>query len=123
MRMSEAGRPASSNEPFVPRSDRPELKPDTRVGELTVRELLGVLEASSTTLKPAAAEFKYFKHEFWKYEHLKIELWKVEHPEIPIPQFPPGPDPRFAEIAQGIAGLREQVAKLASEVADLRRQR
>jgi hypothetical protein len=133
--MAEAGKPASSsNEPFVPRSDRPELSPDARLADLTVRDLLGILQTSGTTLNPASAGYNRLgdflkshlskfelKYDFWKWEHPKIELWKVEHPEIPVGQFPGGPDPRFAEIAQGIAGLTAQVHKLSSEVAELRR--
>jgi hypothetical protein len=129
--MSEAGKPASSsNEPFVPRSDRPELKPDARLADLTVRDLLGILQTSGVTQKPAAADFKltdifkthlskyeYAKYEFWKAENPKIDFWKVEHPEIPVQ----GPDPRFAEIAQGIAGLTAQLHKLSSEVEELRK--
>jgi hypothetical protein len=133
--MSQSGKPtSSSNEPFVPTSDRPELKPDARVADLTVRDLLGILETSGTALKPTHAEYKlrdifkthlskyeYAKYEFWKVENPKIELWKVEHPEVPVDQFHVGPDPRAAEIAQGIAGLAAQVHKLSSEVAELRR--
>jgi len=98
-----------------------------------VRDLLSVFTPSATTqIKPATADFKlpdlfkaylskyeYAKYEHWKAEHPKIELWKYEHPEIP--QNPIGPDPRFAEIAQGIAGLTTQVLNLSSEVAEMRK--
>jgi hypothetical protein len=67
--------------------------------------------------KTHLSKYEYAKYEL-KLEHPKIELWKVEHPEVPVGQFPGGPDPRFAEIAQGIAGLTAQLHKLSSEVAE-----
>jgi hypothetical protein len=131
--MSETGKPASSaNEPFVPRSDRPEVKPDARIADLTVRDLLSVLRGSDTfkpndpvfkhkdfltdSLKTHLSKFEYAKSEYFKLEHPKPEVWEVWGP-----QFPAGPDPRFAEITQGIAGLAAQVHKLSSEVAELRK--
>jgi hypothetical protein len=106
------------------------VKPDARVADLTVRDLLSVL-TSSAVLKANHGEYKikdwteYAKTQLSKYElfgkseNFKIE--KAEHWEVQTPQIPVGPDPRFADIAQGIAGLAAQVHKLSSEVAELRK--
>jgi hypothetical protein len=129
--MSQEGKPGTSaHEPFVPHADRPAVKPDARLSDITVQDLLGVLHGDDTfkphhyNLKPFyVKEFyskvEHNKFEHWKAEHLKIELWKVENPDIPIGQT--GPIPEFAQLAQGIEGLRAQVQNLSSEVAALRK--
>jgi hypothetical protein len=129
--MSQADKPAvAGNEPFLATSDRPEVKPDARVADLTVRDLLNVFR-SNGVLKANQTEYKlkdwteYLKTQLSKYEifgkseNFKIE--KAEHWEVYTPAIPGGADPRFADIAQGIAGLSAQVHKLASEVAELRK--
>jgi hypothetical protein len=129
--MSEADKPKTlASEPFVPGSDRIEPKPDARIADLTVRDLLGLLQGGFA--KHSELKAFYSKHEQWKVEHLKlelfkaefpkVELYKTEHPDIPIGQFPVGPGPEaFSAIAQGIAGLQAQVQQLSSEVAELRK--
>jgi hypothetical protein len=129
--MSQEGKPGTSaHEPFVPHSDRPAVKADARLSDITVQDLLGVLHGDDTfkphnyNLKPFyVKEFyskvEHYKFENWKAEHIKIELWKLEHPEFPPGQN--GPDPQFAQLAQGIEGLRAQVQNLSSEVAALRK--
>jgi hypothetical protein len=121
---------SQSNEPFIPASDRPEVKPDQRVADLTVRDLLSVLTSTGLTKLDSAAEHRKFllkhevyKPEHWKWENYKIELYKVEHVDVPVPTSFPGPDPGWAEVARGIAGLRAQVQELSSEVAKLRQER
>jgi hypothetical protein len=134
-KMSQEGKPgASAHEPFVPHADRPTVKPDTRLSDITVQDLLGVLHADpifkphhyKNYLQPELKAFYSkvehgleWKLEHWKLEHLKAELWKVEQPDYPVGQT--GPDPQFVQLAQGIEGLRAQVQNLSSEVAALRK--
>jgi hypothetical protein len=127
--MSKADVPrGSASEPFMPSADRPEPKPDTRIADLTVRDLLGVLQASGSVkavLKYEHSELKfiYTKHEQYKIEQPKPEMHKFEHPDIPNWQSPGGPGPEVNALAQGIAGLQAQVHQLSSEVAELRKAR
>jgi hypothetical protein len=122
-KMSQEGKPgASAHEPFVPPSDHPAVKPDSRLSDATVQDLLDVMRGNPILhFNKHHADLKafYSKHEQWKAEHIKIELWKLEHPEFPPGQN--GPDPQFAQLAQGIEGLRAQVQNLSSEVAALRK--
>jgi hypothetical protein len=133
--MSQEGKSGpSTHEPFVPHADRPAVKPDTRLSDITVQDLLGVLhgdpifnphiykyhqELKAFYSKHEHPKAENFKLELWKAEHPKVELWKVEHPDIPVGQN--GPDPQFAQLAQGIEGLRAQVQNLSSEVAAMRK--
>jgi hypothetical protein len=121
--MAQEGKPeTSAHEPFVPHADRPAVKPDARLSDITVQDLLGVLHGNpSFQFNKYHADLKacYTKHEQAKAEHIKIELWKLEHPEFPPGQN--GPDPQFAQLAQGIEGLRAQMQNLSSEVAALRK--
>jgi hypothetical protein len=130
--MAQEGKPdTSAHEPFVPQADRPAVKPDTRLSDITVQDLLGVLHGDDTfkphnypLLKPYYVKEVYskaenYKFEHWKLEHIKIEIYKIEHVDIPIGQT--GPIPEFAQLAQGIEGLRAQMLNLSSEVAALRK--
>jgi hypothetical protein len=132
-KMSQEGKSgASAHEPFVPHADRPAVKPDTRLSDLTVQDLLGVLHGDPI-FKPHYYKYHhldlkafYSKHEHPKAENFKLELWKaelwkVEHLDIQIPAGQNGPDPPFAQLAQGIEGLRAQVQNLSSEVAAMRK--
>jgi hypothetical protein len=116
-------------EPFIPIADRPEVRPDKRIADLTVRDLLSALTSTGLT-KFASTEYqKYllkhevYKPENWKWESHKIELFKIEHPDVPVGTQFPGPDPGWVEISLGIAGLRAQVQELSSEVAKIRDER
>jgi hypothetical protein len=58
-----------------------------------------------------------------KPEFKELKLEKIENDGVfdPVSRFPPGPDPRLAQVIQALAGLTQQVSVLADQVAELQK--
>jgi hypothetical protein len=123
----------AEKEPFVPRSDRPDLPepppPDKRIGELQVRDL-DVLLQHAFVRKQLAYELKHWKFEKWehpkwekfeKWEHPKwekVEKWELEPVQT---GFEPGPDPRqfdprIDQLITAMTELKKEVEALKARV-------
>ena len=131
------GQGAGGNQPFVSEGVRPDVRidPERPITELRVRELSSILGQAiikKYELKEPIKEFKDHKIEKWelKYEIKEIKLEKFEkHEKIEIDpvqkwrDFDPDPgpirDPRLEQIIQVVAGLQQQVARLADQVQRL----
>jgi len=129
-----------AKEAFVPQADRPEVKPDTPVGQLTVRDLTQIL--GQTALKPPVLEKLHAQFEkiHWKFEkfekfekhekHEKFEKFEWEVINKQVVELPPDPtkiggDPvtpvALNQVIQAISGLANQVTLLQNQVAELQK--
>jgi hypothetical protein len=118
---------ANPKEPFIPQSDRPDVKldPDKSVGELTVRDLQSIVAGSlvykywekswdKTWDKPSD---KYFTKDIKEYAYEKdprIETYLAASPA----------DPGASGVAQLIAhvgGLHKKIDELSNQIAELKK--
>src|SRR5262245_34984271 len=120
-------------EPFVPRSDRPDLPappaPDQRIVDLQVRDL-DVLLQHDFVRKSLALELKHLKFEKWehpkwekieKWEHPKwekIEKWEHEPVQTGFEPGPdPGPiDPRIDQLIAAVTSLTKEVEAIKARL-------
>jgi hypothetical protein len=119
---------ADKKEPFIPQSDRPDVKidPDKAVGELSVRDLQSILGGSQQIYKIRKDVDKYQYKEYYKEyfkEYIKEHVYDkfiIEGPIDPTTQ----PDPAAGGIAQlvnQIGGLHEKIDGLTNQIAELKK--
>ncbi len=121
---------ANPKEPFIPQSDRPDVKidPDKAVSELTVRDLQSIL-GSNEILKFRKDSFKEWKETYKEYlkdyikEYAYEKDFRIElqnYPSIPV-----NPGDPFAtginQLAAHIGGLHKKIDELADQVAELKK--
>lgn len=71
--------------------------------------------------KPEKSEIKEVKHEKIEIKEVKNEKIETDGVFDPGSRFPPGPDPRFEQVIQAVAGLTRQVTALANQVEELQK--
>ena len=122
----DASKGQQSKQPFVSQTDRPEVRinPDTRVSELTVRDLATILSGSraKSVEKNPLKELKEHKElkveKFEKHEHKEFKIEKLEIDAI----FNPGPyEPGIGGVIEAVGALTKVVETLRNEVEELKR--
>ena len=71
--------------------------------------------------KPEKSEIKEIKTEKIEIKEVKNEKIETDGVFDPGSRFPPGPDPRFEQVIQAVAGLTRQVTALANQVEELQK--
>ena len=104
-------------EPFIPKSDRPDLKvdPEKSLGELTVLELQTILSG------PEVYKFRKDKEHFLG-EKLQKEVLKEHYYDKFTDRYEAEPGGSgMAQLLEHVGGLHKKIDDLADQVAELKK--
>jgi hypothetical protein len=112
---------ANEKEPFIPKGDRPAVKPDLDkpVSELTVRDLHTIL--SPNYIIKARKDFykegfkEYFK-DFKEYEYEKDPRIEIYRPGGPIEE-----PFSITQLVEHVGGLHKKIDQLTNQIAELKK--
>lgn len=114
---------ANTKEPFIPQSDRPDVKIDLNksVSELTVRDLHSILAAPEYLKfrKDSYKEYKEFYKEYAK-DYIKEHAYEKFYDLQSFPGDPGGPvEGGIAGLVAHVGGLHKKIDELSNRVTEL----
>ncbi|MGC1362944.1 MAG: hypothetical protein WA419_16990 [Silvibacterium sp.] len=120
---------ADKKEPFVPQSDRPDVKidPNKRVSDLTVRDLQLIIApppgpsgmGHPRPYKPFVWDIvdKFVHKDANKIEKIEHKDWILE--VYTWPQAGPDPEAGIAQLVSLVGGLDKRIDDLADQIAEM----